>query len=158
MPVEISGDLNAKGQKFAIVVSRFNDFITEQLLSGCLDCLRRHGAADKDITVVRVPGSYEIPAAVARLARAKQRKANAIIALGAVIKGATPHNEHIAAEVTKGLAQLSLETGVPISYGVLTPNTLEQAIERAGTKLGNKGHDAAMSAIEMVNLFKAIGS
>ena len=154
MPKEIAAPLQAEGLKFAIVVSRFNSLVTDQMLSGCLDCLTRHGARDRDITVVRVPGAFEIPLTVAKIARAK--RADAVIALGAVIRGATPHNDHIANEVTKGLAQVSLETGIPIGYGVITPNTLEQAIERAGTKMGNKGWDAALSAIEMANLAKAL--
>jgi 6,7-dimethyl-8-ribityllumazine synthase len=154
MPREISADLSAEGLKFAVVVSRFNDLITEQLLRGCIDCLTRHGAGDKAITVVRVPGAFEIPVAVAAVARAK--KHSAVIALGAVIRGETPHNEHIAAEVTKGIAQVALETGVPVALGVLTPNTLEQAIERSGVKRGNKGAEAAESAIEMANLLKKI--
>ncbi|MBN1476259.1 6,7-dimethyl-8-ribityllumazine synthase [Candidatus Sumerlaeota bacterium] len=154
MPREISADLTAEGLKFAVVVSRFNDLITEQLLRGCIDCLTRHGAADKAITVIRVPGAFEIPVAVAAAARAK--KHDAVIALGAVIRGETPHNEHIAAEVTKGIAQVALETGVPVTLGVLTPNTLEQAVERSGVKRGNKGAEAAASAIEMANLMKKI--
>jgi 6,7-dimethyl-8-ribityllumazine synthase len=154
MPKEISADLSAEGLKFAVIVSRFNDLITEQLLRGCIDCLTRHGASDKAITVVRVPGAFEIPVAVASVARAK--KHDAVIALGAVIRGETPHNEHIAAEVTKGLAQVALETGVPVALGVLTPNTLEQAIERSGVKRGNRGAEAATSAIEMANLLKKI--
>jgi 6,7-dimethyl-8-ribityllumazine synthase len=150
MPTYIEGHLNAAGKKFAVTVSRFNHFITDQLLSGCLDTLIRHGAADADITVVRVPGSFEIPTAVNRLA--KSGKYDAVIALGAVIRGATPHFDHIAAEVTKGVAQAGMASDTPVIYGVLTTDTLEQAIERAGTKAGNKGADAAMSAIEMADL------
>lgn len=150
MPTYIEGHLNAAGKKFAVTVSRFNNFITDQLLSGCIDTLVRHGAADADITVVRVPGSFEIPMAVSRLA--KSGKYDAVIALGAVIRGATPHFDHIAAEVTKGVAQAGMSSDTPVIYGVLTTDTLEQAIERAGTKAGNKGADAAMSAIEMADL------
>lgn len=155
MAREIQGDLSAKGLKFGVVVSRFNSLITDQLLAGCLDCLTRHGASDADITVVRVPGGFEIPAATAKLARSK--KFNALIALGCVMRGETPHNEHIAREATRGIGQVSLDTGLPVAFGLLTPDTLEQAIERAGTKMGNKGWDAALSAIEMANLFKRLG-
>jgi 6,7-dimethyl-8-ribityllumazine synthase len=154
MAREISGDLVAKGLKFGVVVSRFNSLITEQLLKGCLDCLVRHGAAESDITVVRVPGGFEIPQAAHSLAVSK--KFHAIITLGCVLRGETPHNEHIAREATRGIGQVALETGVPVAFGVLTPDTLEQAIERAGTKMGNKGWDAAMSAIEMANLTKRL--
>ena len=154
MPTYIEGHLNAAGKKFAVTVSRFNHFITDQLLSGCLDTLIRHGAADADITVVRVPGSFEIPTAVNRLA--KSGKYDAVIALGAVIRGATPHFDHIAAEVTKGVAQAGMASDTPVIYGVLTTDTLEQAIERAGTKAGNKGWEAAASAIEMANLQRAL--
>ena len=148
----IEGNLNAKGLKFAILVSRFNNFITERLLSGALDALARSGADDADIEIVRVPGSWEMPVTAAELARRKRH--DGIICLSAVIRGDTPHFDHIAAEATKGLAQTSLETGVPISFGVLTTNTLEQAIDRAGAKQGNKGFDAALSAIEMGNLMR----
>ncbi len=148
------GNLNAKGLKFAILVSRFNSFITERLLTGALDALSRTGAAPEDIEIVRVPGSWEMPVTAAELARRKQH--DAIICLSAVIRGDTPHFDHIAAEATKGLAQTSLQTGVPIAFGVLTTNTLEQAIDRAGAKSGNKGFDAAMSAVEMGNLMRAL--
>ena len=151
----IEGQLLAKGFRFAIVAGRFNDFIVSKLIEGAIDALVRHGAKDGDITVYRVPGSFEIPLAAARIARA-QNAPDAIICLGAVIKGATPHNAYISNEVTKGIAQIMLETGIPIGYGIITPDTLEQAIERAGTKAGNKGADAALSAIEMVSLLKAI--
>lgn len=154
MPTYIEGHLNASGKKFAVAVSRFNHFITDQLLSGCIDTLVRHGAADGDITVVRVPGSFEIPTAVQRLA--KSGKYDAVIALGAVIRGDTPHFDYIAAEVTKGVAQAGLQNDTPVIYGVLTTDTLEQAIERAGTKAGNKGADAARSAIEMADLKKKL--
>jgi len=150
MPTYIEGHLNAAGKKFGIAVSRFNNFITDQLLSGCLDALVRHGAADADITVVRVPGAFEISPVV--LGLAKSGKYDAVIALGAVIRGDTPHFDYIAAEVTKGVAHAGMATDTPVIYGVLTTNTLEQAIERAGTKAGNKGADAAVSAIEMVDL------
>ena len=145
------GQLSAKGKRFAIVVARFNSFITKQLLEGALDCLKRHGAVEKDIEVAWVPGSFEIPAMAHALAKSK--KFNAVICLGALVRGATPHFDHIAAEATKGIAQVALETGVPTAYGVITADTLEQAIERAGTKAGNKGWDAALSAIEMADLF-----
>jgi 6,7-dimethyl-8-ribityllumazine synthase len=147
----IEGKLDASNLKFAIVVSRFNEFITGKLLSGALDCLKRNKADDKDITVVWVPGSFEIPSVVQKLADSK--KYDAIISLGAVIRGATPHFNYIAAEVTKGIAQISLTSNIPIVYGVLTTDSIEQAIERAGTKSGNKGFDAALSAIEMCNIY-----
>ncbi|HWO56878.1 MAG TPA: 6,7-dimethyl-8-ribityllumazine synthase [bacterium] len=150
MPTYIEGHLNAAGRKFAVTVSRFNHFITDQLLTGCIDTLVRHGASDADITVVRVPGSFEIPPTVQRLA--KSGKYDAVIALGAVIRGDTPHFDFIAAEVTKGVAQIGLAGDTPVIYGVITTDTLEQAIERAGTKSGNKGADAALSAIEMADL------
>ena len=144
-------ELIAKGKKFALVCSRFNEFITAKLLDGAIDTLTRHGVKDSEIEVFWVPGSFEITYLANKLAHKKRH--NAIICLGAVIKGDTSHWEHIAKEVTKGIAQISLSTGVPVIYGVITPDTLEQAIERAGTKAGNKGRDAALSAIEMVNLF-----
>ncbi|WP_456402196.1 6,7-dimethyl-8-ribityllumazine synthase [Persephonella sp.] len=151
---EVNGNLSAEGLKFAIVVGRFNDLITGKLLDGAVDCIVRHGGVEKDITVVRVPGSFEIPLTAKLLA--KTGKYDAVICLGAVIRGATPHFEYVASEVTKGIALSSLETEVPISYGILTTDTLEQAVERAGTKMGNKGFDAALSAIEMANLIKEI--
>lgn len=151
MPKIHEGQLNAAGKKFAIVVSRFNELISRKLLEGALDCLIRHGAEKEQIEIAWVPGSFEIPMAAKKFATLKRH--DAILCLGAVIRGATPHFEYIAAEVTKGIAQVSLEFGVPISYGVITPDTLEQALERAGTKAGNKGWDAAMSAIEMADLF-----
>lgn len=151
MPNIIEGNLSAKNKKFGIVVSRFNELICKKLLEGAIDCLVRHGGADENIDVIWVPGSFEIPVATKKIAATN--KYDAIICLGAVIRGATPHFEYISAEVTKGIAHVSLDFTVPISYGVLTPDTLEQAIERAGTKGGNKGWDAALSAIEMVNLF-----
>jgi 6,7-dimethyl-8-ribityllumazine synthase len=149
------GKLLAKGLKFGIVVSRFNSFIGERLLEGAMDALRRNGAEEGDCAVARVPGSFEIPLAAKKMV--KSGRYDAIICLGAVIRGATPHFAYIASEVTKGIATLTLEHEVPISYGVLVTDTIEQAIERAGTKVGNKGFDAAMSAIEMANLLKEIG-
>ncbi|MBN1773634.1 MAG: 6,7-dimethyl-8-ribityllumazine synthase [Deltaproteobacteria bacterium] len=150
----IEGQLDASGLSFAIVASRFNHFVVDRLLEGAIDGLARHGADAGRVTVIRVPGSFEIPLAARRVAAAK--KFDAVICLGAVIRGGTPHFDFIAAEVTKGIAQASMETGVPIIYGVITPDTLEQAIERAGTKAGNRGFDAAVSAIEMANLFRAL--
>jgi 6,7-dimethyl-8-ribityllumazine synthase len=146
------GKLDAKGFRFGIVVSRFNSFITERLLEGAMDALKRHGADEKQITVYKVPGAFEIPL-VAKLL-AKKKDIDAIICLGTVIKGATPHFQYVASEVTKGIAQASLEVEKPIAFGVITSDSIEQAIERAGTKSGNKGYDAAASAIEMVNLIK----
>lgn len=150
----IEGNLNAKGLKFAILTSRFNSFVTERLLTGALDALSRSGAEQEDIEIIRVPGSWEMPVTAAEIAR--QRRHDAIICLGAVIRGETPHFDYIAAEATKGLAQTSLESGMPIAFGVLTANTLEQAIDRAGAKSGNKGFDAAMSAVEMGNLMRTL--
>jgi 6,7-dimethyl-8-ribityllumazine synthase len=148
----IQGELSAKGLKFGIVAARFNDFITSRLLDGALDGLQRHGAAEADIEIVKVPGSYEIPLAAQALARSK--KYDAVICLGAVIRGATPHFEYVSSEVSKGVAAVSLETGLPVIFGVLTTDTIEQAVERAGTKSGNKGWDAALSAIEMANVMR----
>jgi 6,7-dimethyl-8-ribityllumazine synthase len=150
----LEGVLSAKGKKFAIVVSRFNDFVTSKLLGGAEDCLLRHECKAEDITVIKVPGAFEIPLTTKKLAASK--KYNAVICLGAVIRGATPHFDYVAAEVSKGIAAASLETGTPCSFGVLTTDNLEQAIERAGSKSGNKGWDAAMSAIEMVSLISKI--
>ncbi|MBD3387158.1 6,7-dimethyl-8-ribityllumazine synthase [candidate division KSB1 bacterium] len=147
----IQGQLSAKNRRFGIVVSRFNELICKKLLEGALDCLERHGADMTKVDIAWVPGSFEIPIAAKRLVVSKRY--DAVICLGAVIRGATPHFEYIAAEVTKGIAQTSLESGIPVSYGVITPDTLEQAIERAGTKSGNKGWDAALGAIEMTDLF-----
>ena len=152
MPRVTEGKLNAQGLKFAIVVSRFNDFICDHLLSGALDVLIRNGAADGDIEVFKVPGAFEIPQVAKKAALSK--KFDAVICLGAVIRGATPHFEYIAAEVSKGVAMIGLEGDVPVAFGVLTTDNLEQAIERAGTKSGNKGWDAALSAIEMANLYR----
>jgi len=150
----IEGILTAKGIKFGIVVSRFNDFINKRLLDGALDALSRHGAEDKNISVVKVPGSFEIPLMAKKLADSGNY--DAIICLGAVIRGATPHFEYISAEVTKGIAKVTLDSGIPVSFGILTTDNIEQAIERAGTKSGNKGWDAAMSAIEMVNVLRVV--
>lgn len=150
----LEGKLTAKDMKVAIVVARFNEFITSKLLSGAVDCLVRHEAKDEDITVAWVPGAFEIPMACKKLA--ESGKYDAIIALGAVIRGATPHFDYVCAEASKGIAQVSMQTGVPVAFGVLTTENIQQAIERAGTKAGNKGIDCAMSAMEMVNLFKAM--
>jgi len=155
MAKTLEAHLNAAGKKFAIVVSRFNDFITEKLLSGALDALVRSGAKDNDIQIVKVPGSFEIPLVAKKMA--KKKGLNAIICLGAVIRGATPHFDYISAEVSKGIAQVSLESEVPIIFGVLTTDTIEQAIERAGAKAGNKGWSAAMAAVEMANLLEVVG-
>ncbi|MFH1458341.1 MAG: 6,7-dimethyl-8-ribityllumazine synthase [Candidatus Omnitrophota bacterium] len=150
----IEGTLIAKGKKFGIVASRFNDFVTKELISGCIDTLVRHGALDADIAVTWVPGAFEIPSVASRLARAKSY--DALICLGTVIRGATPHFDYIASEVAKGVAKVSQESGCPVIFGVITADTIEQAIERAGTKDGNKGRDAALSAIEMANLFSQL--
>lgn len=146
----IEGQLTATGHSFGIVVSRFNSLVTKQLLDGALDCLRRHGAGDKDITIVYSPGSFEIPQVALRLAR--NNSVDGIICLGCVIRGETPHFDYIASEVAKGTAEIAMQTGVPIAFGVLTTENLAQALERAGAKAGNKGWDAALSAIELVNL------
>ncbi len=151
----IEGRLAGEGLKIALVVSRFNSFITERLLEGALDCLRRHGVADSGLTMVRVPGAWEIPLVAQKLARGKAY--DAVICLGAVNRGSTPHFDYGAAEVSKGIAHVSLESGVPILFGVLTTDTLEQAVERAGSKSGNKGYAAAESALEMINLLKDLG-
>ena len=148
------GKLDAKGLRFAIVVSRFNSFITERLISGALDALHRSGASDENVELVRVPGSWEMPVAVSALLQKKRH--DAIICLGAVIRGETPHFDYVAGEAAKGLAQTSLATGVPVAFGVLTTNTLDQAIDRAGAKGGNKGFEAAMTAIEMANLLREL--
>lgn len=150
MPKTIEGKLEAKGLRFGLVVSRFNDFITARLLEGCVDALVRHGAEEDQITVVKVPGSYEIPLTAKKMAASK--KYDAVIALGAVIRGATPHFDYVAGEVSKGIAQVMLETGVPVAFGIITADTIEQAIERAGAKSGNKGSAAAMSALEMARV------
>jgi 6,7-dimethyl-8-ribityllumazine synthase len=147
---KIEGKLTAEGKKFAIVVSRFNEFITNKLLEGAKDCLIRHKCNEDDITSIYVPGSFEIPLVAKKIAQSN--KFDAVICLGAVIRGATPHFEYVASEVSKGVAQIGLETGVPVIFGVITSETIEQAIERAGTKSGNKGWDAAQSAIEITDL------
>ena len=149
------GKLDAKGFKFAIIVSRFNSFVTARLLEGAMDALKRHGANEAKVEIFRVPGAFEIPLAAKLVA--KRKDVDGIICLGAVIKGGTPHFHYVASEVTKGVAAMSLDYGKPISFGVLTTETVEQAVERAGTKSGNKGYDAAMSVIEMVNLLKESG-
>jgi 6,7-dimethyl-8-ribityllumazine synthase len=148
------GELQAKGLKFCIVMSRFNEFITGKLLDGAMDALIRHGAREEDVDVIKVPGSFEIPVAAKKMALKGMH--NAVICLGTVIRGATPHFEYIAAEVSKGVASASMETGIPIAFGVLTCDTIEQAVERAGTKSGNKGWDAALTAIEMAQLMKKL--
>jgi len=152
MTAIIEGKIDATGLKAALVASRFNDFIVSRLVAGAVDALVRHGAAESDITIVKVPGAFEIPQAVSAMVRSK--KYDLVIALGAVIRGSTPHFDYIAAEVAKGLAQTALESSVPVSFGVLTTDTIEQAIERAGSKAGNKGAEAAMAAIEMANVLK----
>jgi 6,7-dimethyl-8-ribityllumazine synthase len=155
MPKIVEGNLQAKGLKFAVIVSRFNDFISERLLGGALDAFVRSGALDGDIQVVRVPGAWEIPLTAKKLA--KKQTCDAIVCLGAVIRGSTPHFEYVSAEVSKGIAAVSLEHGIPVTFGVLTTDNIEQAIERAGSKAGNKGWDAAQAAIEMANLMKKLG-
>lgn len=150
----IEGDVSSKGLRFAIIVSRFNSFITDRLLSGALDALARTGCPEQNIEIVKVPGSWEMPVVARELARGK--RCDAIIALGAVIRGETPHFEYVAGEAARGLAQAAAETGVPVGFGVLTCNTVEQAVDRAGSKSGNKGFDAAMSAIEMANLMRRL--
>ena len=150
----VQGELQAKGLKFAIIVSRFNDFITGKLLDGAIDALVRHGAKEDDIAVVKVPGAFEIPLTAKKVAA--KGGYDAVICLGTVIRGATPHFDYVAAEVSKGVAAASMETGVPMAFGVLTTDTIEQAVERAGTKSGNKGFDAAMTAIEMAQVFKKL--
>ena len=150
----IQGELQAKGLKFAIIVSRFNDFITGKLLEGAVDGLLRHGAKEEDIDVIKIPGAFEIPLTAKKVA--SKGSYSAVICLGTVIRGATPHFDYVAAEVSKGIASASLDTGVPIAFGVLTTDTIEQAVERAGTKSGNKGFDAAMTAIEMAQVFKKL--
>jgi 6,7-dimethyl-8-ribityllumazine synthase len=150
----IEGKLDAKGLRFGIVIARFNEFISGKLLSGCVDGLKRHGADDKNIDVIWSPGAFEIPILAKKVAESK--KYDAVICLGAVIRGATPHFDYVASEVSKGVAHVGLETGVPVIFGVLTTDNIEQAIERAGTKSGNKGFDASLAAIEMANLMKEL--
>lgn len=154
MPNQLEGDLSGAGLKIGIAVSRFNDFITSRLLDGAVDALVRHGVKDADVSVAKAPGAFELPLVVKKLAASG--KFDAVIALGAVIRGATSHYQLVASEVTKGVAQAMLDTGVPISFGVLTVETIEQGIERAGSKSGNKGSEAAMTAIEMANLLKKL--
>ncbi len=154
MPNVIEGKLEAKGLRFALIVGRFNDFVSQRLLDGALDALNKCGANDKDIKVYRAPGSFEIPSVARKLA--KPDKFDALICLGAVIRGGTPHFEYISAEVAKGVASVALESGMPVAFGVITADTLEQAIDRAGAKSGNKGFEAAMAAIEMANLYKQL--
>ena len=150
----IEGDMIAKGKKFGIVASRFNDFITKELISSCIDTLVRHGAQENDLSVTRVPGAFEIPLIAQKIAKSKSY--DAVICLGTVIRGSTPHFDYIASEVSKGIAKVSLDTGTPVIFGVITADTIEQAVERAGTKDGNKGKDAALSAIEMANLLSQL--
>jgi 6,7-dimethyl-8-ribityllumazine synthase len=154
MPDIIEGELSAKELRFAIIVGRFNSFITERLLAGALDALTRTGCSQENIEIVRVPGSWEMPVVARELAKVKRH--DAIIALGAVIRGDTPHFDYVAGEAARGLAQVAVESGVPVGFGVLTCNTVQQAVDRAGAKSGNKGFDAAMSAIEMANLMRRL--
>lgn len=154
MPRVLEGQLSAEGFKFGIIVSRFNDFISSRLVEGAMDALLRHGATEEQVFVVRVPGAFEIPLTAKKLA--ESGRYDAVICLGAVIRGSTPHFDYVAAEVSKGIASVSLESRIPVTFGVLTTDNLEQAIERAGSKSGNKGYDVAMAAIEMVNLFKEL--
>jgi len=146
----MEGNLIAKGKKFGIIASRFNDFITKELVSGCLDTLTRHGASSEDLSITWVPGAFEVPLLAQKLAKSKSY--DALICLGTIIRGSTPHFEYIAQEAAKGVAKVSLDTGLPVIFGIITADTIEQAVERAGTKEGNKGRDAALSAIEMANL------
>jgi 6,7-dimethyl-8-ribityllumazine synthase len=154
MPSIIEGDLSAKGLRFAIIVGRFNSFISDRLLAGALDALKRSGCPEENIEIVRVPGSWEMPVVARELVKMKRH--DAIIALGAVIRGDTPHFDYVAGEMARGLAEVARESGVPIAFGVLTTNNVEQAVDRAGAKSGNKGFDAAMSAIEMANLMRRL--
>ncbi len=155
-PRVVEGNLIVpKGARFAIVASRFNHFIVDHLVSGAVDALARHGADDANVTIVRVPGAWEIPLTVSRIAKSK--KVDAVIAIAAVIRGSTPHFDYVAGEAAKGVAQAMMASGVPVIFGVLTTDTIEQAIERAGTKSGNKGYDAAMSAVELCNLYRQLG-
>ena len=154
MPKTLEGKISAEWYRFGLVVSRFNDFISSKLVEGAVDALKRHGATEEQLLLVKVPGAFEIPLAAKKLA--ESGKVDAVICLGAVIRGSTPHFDYIAAEVSKGIAMVALDTKVPVAFGVLTTDNLEQAIERAGTKSGNKGWDAAVAAMEMVNLFKLL--
>ncbi|HHL40808.1 MAG TPA: 6,7-dimethyl-8-ribityllumazine synthase [Deltaproteobacteria bacterium] len=155
MPKIVEGKLSAAGLKTAIVVSRFNEFLGERLVEGAVDTLLRSGAADEDIEIVKVPGAFEMPLATQRLA--KSGRYDCVICLGVIVRGATPHFDYVAGEAARGIARTSLESGVPVAFGVVTADSLEQAIERSGTKSGNKGRDAALAAVEMANLFKAMG-
>ena len=155
MPKILEGKISAEGLRFAVIVSRFNDFISSKLVEGAMDALKRHGGNEDQVSLVKVPGSFEIPIVAKRLAETGEY--DGIICLGAVIRGATPHFDYVAAEVSKGIAAVALETKIPVTFGVLTTDSLEQAIERAGSKSGNKGWDAAMAAMEMANLFKKMG-
>jgi len=150
----IEGDFKASSAQFALVVARWNSFVVEHLLEGAIDALKRHGITEKQLTIYRAPGAFEIPLVVKKVA--EQKKFDAIIALGAVIRGGTPHFEYVAGECVKGIGQISLNAGIPVAFGVLTVDTIEQAIERSGTKAGNKGAEAALSALEMVNLLKQL--
>ncbi len=154
MPNILEGRLLGEGRKFALIVSRFNDFISDRLMGGALDALLRSGVKDEDINIVKVPGAFEIPLIAKKLV--KKKKYDAVICLGAVIRGATPHFEYVSAEVSKGIATVSIESEVPVIFGIITTDTIEQAIERAGTKAGNKGWSAAMSALEMANLVEVV--
>jgi len=154
MPRMLEGKISAEGYRFGLVVSRFNDFISSKLVEGAVDALKRHGATEEQLLLVKVPGAFEIPLVAKKLA--ESGKVDAVICLGAVIRGSTPHFDYVAAEVSKGIAVVALDTKVPVAFGVLTTDNLEQAIERAGTKSGNKGWDAAVAAMEMVNLFKQL--
>ena len=156
MPRILEGNLTVKDQRFAVVRSRFNDFVTSRLMTGCVDALLRHGGKEENIVEVRVPGSFEIPQAAQKLADSGQY--DAVICLGCLIRGQTSHFEYLAAEVTKGVAQVGLATGVPVTFGIITADSLEQAVERAGAKAGNKGTDAANAAIELVNLYADISA
>jgi 6,7-dimethyl-8-ribityllumazine synthase len=155
MPRTMEGRISAEGFQFALIVSRFNDFISSKLVEGALDALKRHGAKDEQLTLVKVPGAFEIPLTARKIA--DSGKYDAVICLGAVIRGSTPHFDYVAAEVSKGIAVVALESKIPVAFGVLTTDNMEQAIERAGSKAGNKGWDAAMAAMEMANLFKDMG-
>lgn len=154
MPKTLEGKISAEGYRFGLVVSRFNDFISSKLVEGAVDALKRHGTTEEQLLLVKVPGAFEIPLAAKKLA--ESGKVDAVICLGAVIRGSTPHFDYVAAEVSKGIAMVSLDTKVPVAFGVLTTDNLEQAIERAGTKSGNKGWDAALAAMEMVDLLKQL--
>jgi 6,7-dimethyl-8-ribityllumazine synthase len=154
MPKIFEGKISAEGFRFAIIVSRFNDFISSRLVEGAMDALNRHGAADEQVSLVKVPGAFEIPHTAKKLV--ESNRYDAIICLGAVIRGSTPHFEYVAAEVSKGIANVGIDSKIPVTFGVLTTDSLEQAIERAGSKAGNKGWDAAIAAMEMANLFKEL--